>query len=67
VIDVNVPAPLIVVPGGRFRQVADVSVNITGEVSTRRFVFANAPPGVSSTAMATALTTRFMPNTPSGG
>jgi hypothetical protein len=65
VIDVIVPVPLIVVPGGRFEHVSDVSVKFTGEVPTSRFVFANALPGSRSAVMATvAVTNRFTVNTP---
>jgi hypothetical protein len=68
VIDVIVPVPLIVVPGGRFEQVSDFNAMVTGDVSTFRFVLANAPPGSSSAVITTAtVASRFTVNTPSGG
>jgi hypothetical protein len=54
VIDVIVPVPLMVVPGGRFEQVSDFNAMVTGDVSTFRFALANAPPGISSAVITTA-------------
>src|SRR4051812_30724775 len=66
VIDVMVPVPLIVVPGGKFEHASDFSVKFAGDVSTFLVVFANALPGASSavTAMAVVMS-RFTANTPS--
>jgi hypothetical protein len=66
VIDVKVPVPLIVVPGGKFEHASDFSVKFAGDVSTFLVVFANALPGASSalTAMAVVMS-RFTANTPS--
>src|SRR3954454_1772091 len=67
VIDVSVPVPLIVVPGGSFEQFSDLISKVTGVVSIVRFVgFACAVAGSNSTTVATAAgTSRFNSNTPS--
>src|SRR4051812_5824995 len=65
VIDVMVPVPLIVVPGGKFEHASDFSVKFAGDVSTFLVVFANALPGASSALIAMAVVmSRFTANPP---
>jgi hypothetical protein len=68
VIDVSVPVPVIVVPGGSSEQFSDLISMVTGLVSVVRSVrFACAVPGSNITTAATAAgTSRFNSNTPFG-
>jgi hypothetical protein len=68
VVEVRVPVPLIVVPGGSFEQFSDLISKLTGADSMVRSVgFACAPPGSNSTTAATAAgTSRSNSNTLAG-